>query len=120
LTVFVVRDALDELVVDRNTREMGRVDGIELELRPNGPPRLSSIVMGPVALGSRIHPTIGRWIAAFESALGLSEGRPVRIEFSRIRRRERHLETDVTVSATAANTVERWVRTWVRWIPGSR
>ena len=118
--MFVIRDVLDELVVDRNGREMGRVDGLELEVRQNQPPRLSSIVMGPVALGDRLHPSIGRWVSAFENALGLSKGRPVRIEFSTLRRRERHIETNLTVSETAANAVEQRIRTWVRWIPGRR
>ena len=46
-------------VVDRNGREMGRVDGILLDTRGR-PLRLSAIVIGPAALGDRLHPAVGR------------------------------------------------------------
>ena len=40
-TIDVVHDVLDKHIVDRNGREMGRVDGISVELRGGAPPRLA-------------------------------------------------------------------------------
>jgi sporulation protein YlmC with PRC-barrel domain len=62
--VDVVRDLLDKAVVDRNGREMGRVDGIVLEQEAGQPPRLAAILIGPAALGSRLHPALGRLATA--------------------------------------------------------
>lgn len=115
----VVRDVLDKLVVDRNGREMGRVDGIELTVKNGHPPHLASILIGPSVLAWRIHPALGRWVVALEHALGVSRGRPVHIDFGTIEIAN-HIKTDVTVSQTAANAVEQRVRAWVRLIPGSR
>ena len=59
LMMDVVRDVLDKSVVDRNGREMGRVDGILLDVEPDQPLRLAAIVIGPAALGDRLHPRLG-------------------------------------------------------------
>jgi sporulation protein YlmC with PRC-barrel domain len=56
----LVRDLLDQPVVDRNGRPMGRVDGIVLDLRADAPPRVVSIAIGPAVLGERLHRAIGR------------------------------------------------------------
>jgi hypothetical protein len=117
--VDIVRDVLDKLVVDRNGRVMGRVDGIVLEQHNGGPPSVSAILIGPVALGFRLHPRIGRWVAALERFCGLSPARPVRIEVERIVDVAREIKTDLTRSDTATQEVEQRLRTWVAKIPGS-
>ena len=99
---------------------MGRVDAILLADRGTaGPPVLEAIVLGPSALGFRLHPAIGRWIAAIERALGLADGRPVRIEFGRIVEIDAEIRTDVAIGETAAAAVEQRLRGWLRKIPGS-
>jgi len=118
--VDLVRDVLDKAVVDRNGREMGRVDGIVLEECQGEPPRLSAILIGPAALGFRLHPAIGRWVTALEYAFGLPDGRPVRIDAGDISEIDRHVKTDVAISETAADAVEQRLRRWVAKIPGSR
>jgi len=68
----LVRDVLDKRVVDRNGREMGRVDRIVLELRDGQPPRVAAFEIGPSALATRVHPRLGRWVEALEHAVGLA------------------------------------------------
>jgi sporulation protein YlmC with PRC-barrel domain len=116
--VDVGRDLLDKQVVDRNGRWLGRVDGVVLEQPDIGPARLSAILIGPVALGFRLHPTLGRWIAALERAWRLPGGRPVRIGLEHIVDIGRYVKTDVTSSDTAALAVEQRLRRWVAKIPG--
>jgi hypothetical protein len=72
----VVRDVLDTRVVDRNGREMGRVDGILGDCQPNQPVRLAAILIGPSALGDRVHPALGRFVRRFETRFGLDKNRP--------------------------------------------
>ena len=116
----LARDVLDNAVVDRNGREMGRVDGIELDWRDGEPPRLSAVLIGPAALGFRVHPVVGRCVAALEYVFGVSDGRPVRVDIADVTDIGRAIRTSLTVSETAANAVERRLRAWVAKIPGSR
>lgn len=118
--MHLVRDLLDQPVVDRNGRAMGRVDGIALDVRADGPPRVVSVAIGPAVLGARIHPVVGRWVAAVEQACGLAGGRPVEIAMSRVSLTAHdEVRADCAIGETAAATVEQRVRGWIRRIPGA-
>jgi sporulation protein YlmC with PRC-barrel domain len=117
--VDVVKDVLDKLVVDRNGREMGRVDGLVLAQREGGPPRLAELLIGPSALGYRLHPAIGRWVGAFQSALGI-DGSPVRIDFDDVLQIDDGLTVDRSLSETTAAAVEQRLRAWLVKIPGGK
>ena len=116
----IVRDLLDKAIRDRDGREMGRVDGIVLEQRDGGRPRISALLIGPSVLGSRLHPTLGRWIAAAEMACGVDQGRPVRIDFKDIAEIGDEVKVDVAAADTAAPAIEQIARRWLRRVPGGR
>jgi sporulation protein YlmC with PRC-barrel domain len=116
--VDLVRDVLDKLVLDRNGRTLGRVDGIALETHDGRPPTVDAIEIGPSVLGDRLHPTLGRCASALEVALGVAEGRPVRIPFGTVLQVTSVVKVDVAISDTAAGTVENWLRTWIARLPG--
>ena len=118
--MHVVRDVLDKPVVDRNGREMGRADGIVLAVRDGQPPRLDAILIGPIALGCRLHPLVGRLVSALERRLGLGAGRPVRVEFGDIESIEHKVRIRLAIGETAAEAVEQRLRAWVVKLPGSR
>jgi len=107
--VDVVSDLLDAPLFDRQGREMGRVDGIEMEVRRGQPPKLTTVLVGPSVLGSRLHPALGRWIAAIGAALRLNEGRPIRIDAGSLDP-DAELTTDLSLATGAAGNVERWLR----------
>ena len=115
----LVRDLLDKRVVDRNGREMGRVDRVILEVRDGAPPRLAWIEIGPAVLASRVHPTLGRWAAGLEHAFGVDEGRPTRIPVGSIVDITDRVTVDRAFGETPASTIERRLRAWVGAIPGS-
>jgi hypothetical protein len=112
----LVRDVLDKAVVDRNGREMGRVDGIVLEAGAGGPPRVAALEIGPSVLAYRLRPVLARWIEAAERAWGVDEGRPVRITTDDILRVELEVTADVAVGQTGAENIELRLRRWVRRI----
>lgn len=116
----VVRKVLDKLVVDRRDREMGRVDGIELQAREGQPPRIAAILIGPAALGHRLHPRLGGWVHRLEAALGLAGGRPVRIAFADVESVGATVTVRETAESTAALAVEQRLRGWIRSLPGAR
>jgi len=109
----LVRDLLDKKVVDRNGREMGRVDSIVIEVREDGAPRVIAIEMGPAVLAHRVHPVLGRWVAGLEHALGIAEGRPLRIAIGQIISLNDHVKVDLAFGETAAATLEQRLRKWV-------
>lgn len=115
----VVRDLLDKNVVDRNGQAMGRVDAILFE-QDDGPPRITALLIGPVALASRLHPALGRLVSALERRLGIDRDRPCRIDVSDIDRIDRTIRLGITLGETRAAAVEELLRRWVLRLPGSR
>jgi sporulation protein YlmC with PRC-barrel domain len=118
--VDLVRDLLDKRLVDRNGREMGRVDRIMLQVRAGAPPRVAMLEVGPSVLASRLHPVLGRVVAALEYACGVHEGRPVRVAFHDVIDVHDHVRVDVAVGETGAGTIEHRLRRLVRAVPWSR
>jgi sporulation protein YlmC with PRC-barrel domain len=115
----LVRDVLDKQVVDRNGREMGRVDTIVLERRDDAPPRVVALELGPEVLAARVRPIFGRWVAGLEHAFGVADGRPFRIPFSSVLDTRDHVKVDLAVGATVVAVIEQRLRRWVSSIPGS-
>lgn len=115
----LVRDVLDKEMVDRNGREMGRVDGVVLVVRKGAPPRVAAFEVGPAALAHRVCPLFGRWVAALEHGFGVDEGRPLRIPFRDVLNITDHVKVDRAFGETAAATIEQRLRRWVSSIPRS-
>ena len=75
----LVRDVLDQPIADGHGRPMGRVDGIVLEVREDGPPRVVSLAVGAIALGERLHPAIGRWLELGAARFPIAALRPLEL-----------------------------------------
>jgi sporulation protein YlmC with PRC-barrel domain len=114
----LVRDLLDKKVVDRHGRELGRVDSIIVEHDGAGAPRVTAIELGASVLARRIHPLAGRCAAGLERALGIDEGRPMRVPFSQIIDIADHVRVDLAAGSTPATALEQRLRKIVSSIPG--
>jgi hypothetical protein len=112
------RDVLDKQVVDEAGERMGRVDGIVLELPPDGPPRVAALALGAVVLAARLHPRamalvhgLRRWSARRwrirRTARYLLPWRLVREV------RPRHVAVAVRAEGTPAQAWECWLLTHV-------
>ena len=115
----LVRDIEDKLVLDRDGREIGRVDRVLLEMRADGP-HVAALEIGPAVLATRLSARLGRWVAAFEYALGFDRGRPLRIPVQEIVATDPHIRIDRSFSDTPAATVEAALRSWLPRLPGAR
>ena len=115
----LVRDLLDKKVVDRNGREIGRVDSVVLENGVEAPARVAALEIGPAVLAHRMHPVLGRWIAAIEHGLAIDEGRPMRVVIGDVLEIADHVKVDRAFSETPAATLELSLRRWVGRLPGS-
>ena len=118
--MHLVRDILDERVIDRNGRELGRVDSIVFEMRDDGPPLVSAIEIGFISAMQRLHPRLGRWARVIERSAGVTGDRPVRIPFSQILDLEPRVRVDLTSSEIAALAFEQKARAIVVAIPGGK
>jgi sporulation protein YlmC with PRC-barrel domain len=108
--VNLVRDVLDKLVIDRNGREMGRVDGVVLDAQHGRPLRVAAIEIGPSVLAHRVHPVCGRLVEAAEHAVGIPDRPPCHIPFSDISEFGITLRVNVAIGATSAAAGEDWAR----------
>jgi sporulation protein YlmC with PRC-barrel domain len=117
--VDIVRDLLDKQVLDRNGRELGRVDSVILERRQDGSARVSAIEIGLVTFGQRLSPFLGRCARAIETILGVDSGRPVRIPFAKIISLEKDVKVDLAATDTPVTAIEQRARTIVSSIPGA-
>ena len=116
----LVRDLLDKQVRDRRGKRMGKVDGIVLELRKDGPPRVAFVEIGPVTLARRLGPAFGRLMQAIDVGFGVSDGAPLRIPLSKVGDAGIEAAVDLEAEETRAWDWERWLRRHViDRIPGA-
>ena len=115
----LVGDVLDQQIVDSIWRPMGMVDGIVLELREDGPPRVSHIEVGGVTLARRLHDPLGRWLAAAARRWGGTRGQPFRIPIAKVKAIALDVEVDIDADTTPAYHWEHRLGSVVRRIPGS-
>ena len=115
----LVRDLLDRQVVDRNGRELGRVDSVILEVRADGTVEVSAIEIGLIAFARRLHPFLGRVAKAVETILDLDPQRPVRIPFSHIIDVDKSIKVDLAASDTPVIALEQKARRVVSAMPGA-
>ena len=105
----IIRDVLDNQLVDRNQRNMGKVDGIVMELRDGEPPRLAYIEVGVTTLGKRINPRLAGWVGAIALKWGAKQSEPFRIPWSKVRDVGIDVEVDVEAQETPALAYEKWL-----------
>ena len=110
------RDVLDQQVIDAQGHQMGKVDGIVLQLGERAPTRVAFVVIGGTTLLWRIHPGLARWA---ERRLG-GEGHLDRIPWSKVVKIGVDVKVDVMAERSPALHWERWVRDHVIGrIPGA-
>jgi hypothetical protein len=116
----LVRDVLDKQLLDRSGRKMGKVDGIVLELRSDGPPRVECVELGLCVLMHRLLGVMGDLVALAERRLRIRDGEPVRIPMSKLIEPGIDVRMDVAVSDTEALAWEHWLgKHVIERIPGS-
>ena len=117
--LHLARDLEDKRVVDRNGRKIGRVDRVVLSQPRNGMAHVIAIEIGPTALGTRLHPVVGRIARAIEHVFQLEEGRPVRLSVDDIESITDTVKLGLAAGDTAALAVEQKLRPIVRHFPGA-
>ena len=115
----VMGDVLDKPVIDRDGRLMGRADGVTVAITEGEPPRLEAVLIGPVALASRVSPRLERCVVALRRLLRLP-ARPAAVPFTKLDVKHLQLDADVTAAETDLLILEQRLQRWLANIPGSR
>ena len=117
--LHLARDLEDTRVVDRNGREMGRVDRVVLNQARDGMARVVAIEIGPTALATRLHPLVGRIARAIEQIFQLEDGRPLRVPVEQIESVADIVKLTLAAGETEALAVEQRLRPLVRHFTGA-
>jgi sporulation protein YlmC with PRC-barrel domain len=112
------REVLDQQLIDRTGINMGKVDGVVIELRDGLAPRVSAVLTGGHLLARRLHPTLERLAIRLSRHFGPGKLEPLRIPWSKVRKIG--VDVQVNIEATEGMPWEHWVRDHIiRRIPGA-
>src|SRR5712671_3181183 len=115
----LVRDVLDKKLIDREDCEMGRVDGLLMQLGKDSQPRITHIEIGGKTLWTRLHPASARLAVKLAKLWGPKRDGPVRIPWSRVMTTGKQIKLDVEAKETGAIDWEIWIaRHIIERIPG--
>jgi hypothetical protein len=118
----VVRDVLDQLLLDRNGREFGRVDGIIVYLRQDKPPRLGEIEIGTLTALRRVSVRLAEWLQRLGERWSPVPLDSVRLPFEDVRRKG--IDVEMPLDSEADERLlrgEKWLREHViRKLPGGK
>lgn len=115
----LVRDVMDQKLLDREDCEMGRVDGLVMEIGERSQPRITHIQIGGPTAWMRMHPVFARLSAKLARRWGPKRADPVRIPWSRVMTIGRDIKLDVRARETGAIDWEIWIaRHIIERIPG--
>ena len=113
--LLLMRDLVDNQLVDCEGERVTKVAGVEVELRGDGRPVVEALLVGPEPLARRIGPRVGRLVRRITGGR-----REVRIPWERVENFGPDVKLNVAASATGATHAEDWVREKIiDRIPGS-
>lgn len=116
----LIRDVLDNQLVDRNGTRMGRVDGLVLAIDSDGQPRVDHMELGFVVLARRIHPRLESWLARLRERWSVRRSARQIIPWeSVIDLDASRIQLDVDALKTPAFDWERAIRRVLKKVPGS-
>jgi transposase len=118
--IHLIRDVLDDQLVDRQKRPMGKVDGIVVVLRKGKPPRLAYLETGMSTLAHRLSRRLGRLAEKLGRRWGVRHGKPFRISWDKVRHEGIDVNVDVDADETPVMDWEKWLnKQIISRIPGS-
>ena len=101
---------LDQQVTDRKGEQMGKVDGVIVELRKEKPPRVAALVIGGGTAAERVHPAWGRWLLRWRRRWGPKGDGPLEVPWSKVLKIGVDVKVDLDAERTPALAWEHWVR----------
>lgn len=115
----LVRDVLDKQLVDCDENEMGRVDGVVLDIG-GGQPRVDHLELGFSVLALRLGPRWERWLKSLRERWSVRKSARQIVPWTKVLDLNPHfLKLDLKLEETPAFDWERAMRRFVKKIPGA-
>lgn len=107
----LVRDVLDNQLVDCNETKMGRVDGMVIEFRDGAPPRVDHLELGFVVLAERLHPRLEQWLQAIRKRWSVRRSGRFSVPWKDVEEvNQHHIKLDLDAESTPQFDWEKWLR----------
>jgi len=117
--MHLVRDVLDKKMLDVDGCEVGRVDGILIELRDNEAPRVVRLEIGGEILAERVARWLVRPVRWMASHFGPRRQAIVAVDWRHVKRMGRDIHLDLRADETEALAWEHWLaEKFISRIPG--
>jgi hypothetical protein len=118
--IHLIRDVLDNQLVDREECPLGKADGIVLVLRKDKPPRLAYIEVGMSTIAARLSERLGKMVERMGRKWGVRHGKPYRIPWAKVSHVGIDVELDLSADETPVMAWEKWLaKNIVGRIPGA-
>jgi hypothetical protein len=108
--MLLMRDLLDNQMVDRDKRKIGKVDGIVLQCPKGKPPRVAWLEQGAVTLARRIGPRWERLAETVSRRLGVRKEPCFRIRWEKVLEVKLEVVVDIDGRKSPAWAWEHWLR----------
>lgn len=110
MTLKLAREILEQELLDRNGRKMGRVDGLVAVIDGDGPPRIDAFELGFTVLARRIHPRLERWLEAIRKRWSVRKIAVQIIPWSAVEEiKDGSIRVSIDATETPAFDWERWM-----------
>lgn len=117
---YLVRDCLDNRLLDVNGEPCGHIDGIVLSVPEGAQPRVVAIEVGSVVQARRIGPRYDRFVRRLTKRWGRMRPNPFRIPWRALTPGAHDFRVDLKAEDTPLRAWERWLRERVvRRVPGA-
>jgi hypothetical protein len=109
--IDLIRNVLDNQLVDKEGTKMGRVDGMVLMIGDGGPPRVDHLELGLAVLARRIHPRLEQWLETLRKKWTPRRSARQIVTWSQVLEvTTQHVRVDLHALETPAFDWERWLR----------
>jgi sporulation protein YlmC with PRC-barrel domain len=115
----LVRDVLDEQLVDSAGRKVGKVDGIVLRLRPDAPPLVTAIEIGGGTAARRMPRLFRRWFESLARRWAPHGEEPYRVPWDKVDFSGDDIRIAMDAARSKLTLGERDAERVVARIPGS-
>jgi len=118
--IRLVRDVLDQQLLDREGRKAGKVDGIVIEIAEDGSARVLYLETGTAVLARRISVRLAEWYERLRRRFVARPAPPFRVSWKKVRHIDVSVHVDIDAAGSDAYRLERWLsESAIGRIPGS-
>lgn len=106
----LIRDVLDQQIIDCNQKKAGKVDGIALEIRDNEPPRVAYLDVGSEPRARRLSRRLERLVRRLRERIHTEPSKPFQIPWADVDKVHISVNLKVDAREYSCFRVENWLR----------